>query len=352
MENKKRIGEILVENKAITQENLDKGLEQQQESNDKIKIGPILLNLGFVSQTDLVKAYSQQMGLRRVDYGKKIGVLDWLIFFSMFVLILVVYVPLSVWDEESEYRKLRRERMKYIADAEDFYYELTGEYTEDINELTMLVEAAMDSLIADSTFTGKQSINVNNKTYEVTMDESFHTRVDTTFSIPEIIKIEAIDSLYKIGVKNEDNSSLIDTLWVNSTSFDTYKNGENYVSQYITHYENEMGLTIEVNKYNPELHLNYQPKKVKIVKRTNKKTNFIRRKFHLDSDFIYCPISKNNYDKKKFTLSIDRSNPSSPVFSIVSPINKDDNELRYGIFSFKPGKSESIIGGEKSWAGE
>ena len=75
-------------------------------------------------------------------------------------------------------------------------------------------------------------------------------------------------------------------------------------------------------------------------------------KFHLDSDFIYCPISKNNYNKKKFLLSIDKSKPSSPIFSIVSPINKDDNELRYGIFSFKPGKSESIVGGEKSWAGE
>ena len=348
----RRIGEILIDNKAITQENLDKALSEQKNSNDKIKIGPILLKLGFVSQSDLIKAYSDQMGLRKIDYGKQIGTLDWLIFFSIMILVLVVYVPLSVWDEESSYRKLRRERMKYIADAEEFYYELMGEYTEDINELTILVEAAMDSLIADSTFTGKQLIKLNNKTYKVVMDESFHTRVDTTFSIPEIVKTESIDSLYRIGVKNEDNSSLIDTLWVNRTNFNSYQSSSNYVGQYITHYENETGLIIEVNAYNSDLHVNYQPKKMKVVKRINNKTNFIRRKFHLDSDFIYCPISKNNYNKKKFVLNIDKSNPSSPVFSIVSPVNKDDNELRYGIFRFKPGKSESIVGGEKSWAGE
>jgi len=257
----RRIGEILIDNKAITQENLDKALSEQKNSNDKIKIGPILLKLGFVSQSDLIKAYSDQMGLRKIDYGKQIGTLDWLIFFSIMILVLVVYVPLSVWDEESSYRKLRRERMKYIADAEEFYYELMGEYTEDINELTILVEAAMDSLIADSTFTGKQLIKLNNKTYKVVMDESFHTRVDTTFSIPEIVKTESIDSLYRIGVKNEDNSSLIDTLWVNRTNFNSYQSSSNYVGQYITHYENETGLIIEVNAYNSDLHVNYQPKK-------------------------------------------------------------------------------------------
>ncbi len=348
----KRIGEILVDNKAITHEDLDKGLAEQRERNDNTKIGPILLKNGFVTQSDLIKAYSQQMGLRRVDYGRQIGMLDWLIFFSIIILITVVYVPLSVWDEENHYKKIRRERMKHISNAEDFYYELTGTYTTDINELTSLVEAAMDSLIADSTFVGKQYIALNNEDYEVTMDESFHTRVDTTFSIPEIIKETTIDTLYKIGVINEDNANLIDTLWANSANLSTYKNSSNYVDQYITHYENEMGLIVNVNEYDLNIHSNYIPKKMKIAERVTKTTNFIRRKFHLNPNFIYCPISKNNYNKKKFILSIDESNPSSPIFSVISPITKDDNEMRYGIFRFTPGKSESIVAGEKSWAGE
>ena len=48
------------------------------------------------------------------------------------------------------------------------------------------------------------------------MDETFHIRVDTTYSTAEVIKTTEIDTLYRIGVKNEDNLSLIDTIWVNS----------------------------------------------------------------------------------------------------------------------------------------
>ena len=289
-------------------------------------------------------------------YDKKIGVLDWSIFFAIIILITMVYVPLNVWAEEKHYKEMRRSRMKYIASAEEFFYELTGKYTTNVDELFPLVEAAMDSLISDSTFTGKQVINLNNNVYEVMMDESFHIRVDTTYSKAEIIKTLEIDTLFKIGVRNEDNLSLIDTIWVNSTNFKEYENNPNFVDNYITHYENDLGNMIEVDEFLKDeanyTASNYSPKKVKYVDRVNKTRNFLRRKFHLESDFIYCPISKNNFDKKKFILNVDNSNPSTPVFSIESPLGTDDNELRYGIFRYRPGKKESIIGGVKSWAGE
>ena len=121
-------------------------------------------------------------------YDKKIGILDWSIFFAIIILITMVYVPLNVWAEENHYKEMRRSRMKYIASAEEFFYELTGRYTTNVDELFQLVEAAMDSLISDSTFTVKQVINLNNNVYEVMMDESFHIRVDTTYSKAEIIK--------------------------------------------------------------------------------------------------------------------------------------------------------------------
>ena len=287
-------------------------------------------------------------------YDKRIGVLDWLIFFSIIVLVLMVYIPLNVWSEENQYKDMRRSRMKHIASAEEFFYEMTGNYTTDVSELFTLVEAAMDSLISDSTFVGKQKINLGEKTYDVMMDETFHIRVDTTYSTAEVIKTTEIDTLYKIGVKNEDNLSLIDTIWVNSKNFNDYQNNSNYIGQYITHYQNPDGLSIEINEFNKNkseyIEANYNPQTVKYVERVNKYRNFLRRKFHLDEEFIYCPISKNNFDKKKFILKIDESNPSAPVFSIESPLTSDDNELRYGIFRYRPGKKESIISGVKSWA--
>ena len=60
-----RIGDILVYNKAITQENLDKALSEQKNSNEKL--GHVLLKLGFVSENDLMNAYSQQMGHRIIE---------------------------------------------------------------------------------------------------------------------------------------------------------------------------------------------------------------------------------------------------------------------------------------------
>ena len=56
--------------------------------------------------------------------------------------------------------------MNIISRAEDFYFELMGEYTIDTNELFSLVEAATDSLIADSLFTGKQKIFLNDKRFQ------------------------------------------------------------------------------------------------------------------------------------------------------------------------------------------
>lgn len=305
-------------------------------------------------------------------YAKQIGTLDWLIFFSIIIMIIMVYTPLSVWAEEDHYRSIRRERMKYIASAEEFYFELTGEYTKEINKLFPLVEAAMDSLIADSTFFGKDlkinlKINKNgilkDTTFSVTMDESFHTRVDTTFSKPDVITSIVIDKKYKIGLRNEQNSSLIDTLWVNDMTLQNYENNSNYLGKYITHYENDAGDILEVDeflkdpkKYESE---NYKSKMVKLEERTNKEVNYIRRKFHLTESMIYCPISKNKNcedcdfnDSEKFKLTIDNSDTSNPSFSIESSVDDDDKEWRYGIFRYNPGRKESIVAGVHSWAGE
>ena len=61
-----RIGDILVYNKAITQENLDKALSEQKNSNEKLR--HLLLKLGFINENDLIDAYSQQMGHKAIGF--------------------------------------------------------------------------------------------------------------------------------------------------------------------------------------------------------------------------------------------------------------------------------------------
>ena len=54
-----RLGEILIERRLITQEDLDRALELQRERGDKL--GKILVDLGFIAQRDVLAALSSQL---------------------------------------------------------------------------------------------------------------------------------------------------------------------------------------------------------------------------------------------------------------------------------------------------
>ena len=54
-----RLGEILIERRLITQEDLDRALELQRERGDKL--GRILVDLGFVATRDVLAALSEQL---------------------------------------------------------------------------------------------------------------------------------------------------------------------------------------------------------------------------------------------------------------------------------------------------
>src|ERR1700693_4764049 len=54
-----RLGEILIERRVITAEDLGRALELQRERGDKI--GKILVDLGFVAMRDVISALSEQL---------------------------------------------------------------------------------------------------------------------------------------------------------------------------------------------------------------------------------------------------------------------------------------------------
>jgi general secretion pathway protein E len=60
-----RLGEILIERRLITSEDLDRALELQRERGDKL--GKILIDLGFVAQRDVLLALSQQLEVPMVS---------------------------------------------------------------------------------------------------------------------------------------------------------------------------------------------------------------------------------------------------------------------------------------------
>ena len=233
----------------------------------------------------------------------------------------MVYIPQSVWSEEDRNKKERRNRMEIISQAEEFYYELTDEYTQDVDVLFKVVEASMDSLIADSLFYGqKKSIFIDGKKYLVNIEKDFAVRVDTTFSVSEQVREVVTDTIYTIGEFNKETNS-IDTIKVTSDILAKKQAKPDFKGVFKT----------ETNQ------------------REETFTNYLRRKFHLTNDLEFCPISDNNRSKK-FIIDInnDKKNPSC---KISSPITEEDKEWRYGIFRYNPGKQENIENGVKSWAG-
>ena len=57
---------------------------------------------------------------------KKIGILDWAIFVSIIVMALMIFIPQFIWEEEDDFKSIRRDRMDIISKAEDFYFDLMG----------------------------------------------------------------------------------------------------------------------------------------------------------------------------------------------------------------------------------
>ena len=256
------------------------------------------------------------------SYDKQISVLDWFILFSIIVMFIMVYIPQSVWSEEDLNKQERRKRMEIISQAEEFYYELTGEYTQNVDVLFKVVEASMDSLIADSLFYGKnKKIFIDKKKYSVNIEKDFAIRVDTTFSTSEQIREVVTDTIYTIGELNKETNQ-IDTIQVTADILSKKQNKVEFQGIYKTETE----------------------------QREETFTNYLRRKFHLTNNLEYCPISNNNLSKK-FIIEInnDKKNPS---YKISSPIDEEDREWRYGIFRYNPGKQETIENGVKSWAGK
>ena len=59
-----KVGDILVYQKIITEEQLQEALSEQKQSKEKL--GQILINQKVITEPQLVEAYSQQMGHKHI----------------------------------------------------------------------------------------------------------------------------------------------------------------------------------------------------------------------------------------------------------------------------------------------
>ena len=252
------------------------------------------------------------------NYERKISILDWGIILSALLLLLTVYLPQSIWNEEVKLRNLGRHRMTSIANTEEFYFEMTGAYTSNGEHLFELVEAAMDSLIADSLFTDEQIINLNGNPYPVKLERGFEIRVDTTFSSATNLYFSYEDTIYTVGLNNPESGN-IDTMFVNVKDLHHYKADEHFREIYETD----------------------------IVTRSEIRTDYLRKKYHLNTNMLKCPLTNDPY-----IFEIDTTGDEA-IFQVTSPLSRLDKpykESRYGVFTFEAGDHGYIRNDQTSWA--
>ena len=62
-----RLGDLLVQQKLISEDQLKSALEQQKRQNSKRKLGRVLVENAFVTEEDICKTLSTQLGIPYID---------------------------------------------------------------------------------------------------------------------------------------------------------------------------------------------------------------------------------------------------------------------------------------------
>jgi hypothetical protein len=230
------------------------------------------------------------------------------IVFALIFLVIAIYVPVAIWEEESIYENNSQFRMENIYNLETFFSRLTEEYDEDGLWAMNVVNAVKDSVTADSTYLGEQTLSLKGREVTVNIPEGFDIDYDTTFGFQKFRRDTTIDTTVTMVMWSNDLSRN-DTLHVQKKSVSALQGSEDFRSIL----DEQPFELVEVVSY----HDTYMP----------------------DSSFFLCPVTHEPYE-----LSI-----SEDGITVASPIKDVYKETRYLVFAFKAQNHGFIQDGVLSW---
>ena len=245
-----------------------------------------------------------------MDQQNKTDVLEILIILAMFFLIVVVYVPVAIWEDESYFEKESRSRMQNMYYIQTFYNRLTGQYSTSFLEAMAVVNAVRDSTIADSLYLGEQTLLLNNEQYIINVNQSYGFEYDTTFGFKSFRKDTILDTILQINTYSEE-------LGREDTSFIQKKELHNYESlpNFRSILKEEPNKRIQAVEY----YKTYIP----------------------DSINYFCPLTNEPFNSE---ISEDGSS-----LTISCPIEIPIIKKYYILFTFKAENHGFIKDGRKSW---
>ncbi|MBH50935.1 MAG: hypothetical protein CMG70_03080 [Candidatus Marinimicrobia bacterium] len=225
-------------------------------------------------------------------------------------LIICIYVPRAIWDEEESLQGESHFFMENMYDVQNFYKSVMGEYSPDGLWAVQVVNSVRDSLSGDSTYLGNQSITLNNKTFSVNVPKGYDIEFDTTFGFPMMRRDTISDTIATIVMYSEDLSRN-DTSYVQKKLLNKFTSDTNFVELV----EEVPSERVEVINY----YDTYMP----------------------DSSMYFCPVSQ-----KPYLISLEDEGNSVRV---GSPIEETIVRRRYVLFAFKADNHGFIDDGSKSW---
>ena len=247
-----------------------------------------------------------------MNQNKLSDLLELAMVLAFLFLIIVIYVPVSVWAEEREFEKRSRFNMQNIYDIEMFYEQLTGSYSSNFFEAMNVVNSARDSLLGDSLYVGEQNLILFGRQYNVDINETFGFNYDTTFGFKSYRRDTIFDTTVQIIMYSQE-------LGRNDTSFTQKRHLNNYMEDpnFIDKLNEEPLKRVELIEY----YKTYIP----------------------DSSIYGCPLTDKSY-----MISIDNENKK---LKVVSPINRENpyKDPRFLIFSLKSNGHGEINDGNRSW---
>jgi len=236
--------------------------------------------------------------------------LELFIILGFLFMIITIYVPKAIWEEEAHAEEQSRSNIQNVFDVESFYNMLTDTFNTDGLWAISLINAVRDSIMADSTYLEDRVLTLDGKEYAVNIPKGFDVDYDTTFGFPRVRRDTIIDTTHTIVMYIEELSKN-DTIFVHHKKLSEFEAKSNFVSMIATESKERSELT---NYYD-----SYQP----------------------DSSMLHCPLTQELY---KITISDNQSS-----VRVASPIMDLYKENRYLIFSFKANSHGYINDGFRSW---
>ena len=234
--------------------------------------------------------------------------LELAILVSVIAFLGVIYMPRLIWDQEEAVEAESRYYMENVYDVLSYYERLTGERTADGQWAIKVVNAARDSLTADTTFLSKQKIHLDDGTADVDMFANYAVVYDTSFGFLKTRKDTLMDTTMVVVNFNEDESRY-DTSFVRKNMLKSFLEDSTFVNVSDTTYSSHVEVVSYYDSFTPE------------------------------PTMLYCPLTNQPY-----LIELTEYD-----YKVESPIEGKYTERRFLIFAFNTRSHGKIEDGEKSW---